>query len=101
MDPMACAFSGARVAEIAQLRKVDVRPDGAIPHIRITPDAGSVKTGQFRDVPLHPQLVQLGLLDFVGAAPDGPLFFNRQAIEKALGTLRSKLRSGSLSGFAR
>ena len=80
--PWLCAFSGARVAEIAQLRKVDVQLDGAIPHIRLTPEAGSVKTGLFRDVPLHPQLVELGFLDFVKAAADGRLFFDGQSERK-------------------
>jgi integrase len=45
--PWLCAFSGARVAEIAQLRKVDIRLDETIQHGRITSDAGSVKTGLF------------------------------------------------------
>ena len=35
----------------------DVLLDASIPHIRITPDAGSVKTRQFRDVPIHPELL--------------------------------------------
>ncbi len=74
--PWLCAFTGARVAEIAQLRKADVRLDDAVPHIRITPDAGSTKTGLFRDVPLHPQLIQLGFDAFVRSSDDGPLFFD-------------------------
>ena len=73
--PWLCAFSGARIAEITQLRKCDVSLDGAIPFFRITPDAGSVKTGTFRDVPLHPQLIDLGFGEFVRAAQAGPLFF--------------------------
>ena len=74
--PWLCAFTGARVAEIGQLRKADIRIAGDINYIRITPEAGSVKSGQYRDVPLHPQLVDLGFLDFVRTAPDGPLFFD-------------------------
>jgi integrase len=69
-----CAFTGARIVEITQLRKQDVRKERGIDVIRITPDAGSVKTGQYRDVPLHQQLIDLGFLDFVKTAPDGPLF---------------------------
>ncbi|MBP0587948.1 hypothetical protein, partial [Mycobacterium tuberculosis] len=34
-----------------------------------------MKTGQYRFVPLHPQLIEMGFLAFVEAAPDGPLFF--------------------------
>lgn len=42
--------------------------------IRITPDAGSVKAGNYRDVPLHPQVIELGFIEFVMAASSGPLF---------------------------
>lgn len=72
--PILCAFTGARVAEIAQLRKEDVRQDGETAVIRITPDAGSVKTSVYRDVPLHQQIIDQGFLAFVKAAKDGPLF---------------------------
>lgn len=34
-----------------------------------------MKTGQYRDVPLHPQLIDLGFPAVVNAAPDGPLFY--------------------------
>jgi integrase len=81
--PLLCAFSGARIVEITQLRKQDVRKERDIYVIRITPEAGSVKTGQYRDVPLHRQLIDLGFLDFVRAAPDGPLFHSSGA-ERAL-----------------
>ncbi|MDX0695446.1 tyrosine-type recombinase/integrase [Sinorhizobium medicae] len=73
--PLICAFTGARISEITQLRKSDVRMEGDIPVIRITPDAGTVKTRKFRDVPLHKQIIEKGFLDFVNASPDGPLFY--------------------------
>lgn len=77
--PWLCAHTGARVAEIAQLRKEDVRRLRDIPYVRLTPDAGSVKTGVFRDVPLHPQLIEMGFLSFVNDAPNGPLFYALRA----------------------
>jgi hypothetical protein len=43
--------------------------------MRITPEAGSVKSSDFRDVPLHRQLVAMGFLEFVKNAPAGSLFF--------------------------
>ncbi len=43
--------------------------------MRITPDAGSVKSGTFRDVPVHPQLVELGLTVMMAEVGDGPLFW--------------------------
>lgn len=72
--PWLLAFSGARVGEIAQLRKEDVYEQADRWIIRITPAAGAVKTGRTRLVPLHRQLVDLGFLEFVRTAPDGHLF---------------------------
>lgn len=50
-----------------------------IPCIQITPEAGSVKTGKYRIVPLHPQLVEMGFLEMVRGLPDGPLFYPPKA----------------------
>ena len=50
--------------------------------IRITPDAGTVKAGDYRDVPLHRQIVDLGFIDYVNAAGAGPLFHNATEPEK-------------------
>lgn len=77
--PLLCAFSGARITEITQLRKEDVRQEGDRWIIRISPDAGSVKKGDYRDVPLHHQVIDLGFPDFVAAAALGPLFHRAQA----------------------
>ena len=74
--PWLFAYSGARVAEITQLRKEDVGQRDGITFVRITPEAGSVKTWEYRDVPLHPHLIELGFLEFVAAAEDEPLFYN-------------------------
>ena len=89
--PWLCAFTGARIAEICQLRKEDFSDHDGVPIIRITPDAGSVKSGHYRDVPLHPQLVEIGLLDFVAASSAGPLFHRtkpRSALRKGSGAVR-------------
>ena len=60
-----------------------MRREGNVAVIRIAPDAGSVKSSSFRDVPLHRQIVDLGFLDFIGAAPAGALFHAAKA-DKAL-----------------
>ena len=73
--PWLCAFTGSRIAEMTQLRKEDIQSKDGFSYMRITEDAGSVKTGGYRDVPVHPQLLELGFLDFVASSPDGPLFF--------------------------
>ena len=72
--PWILAYTGARVGEIAQLRKQDVRQERGHWVIRITPDAGTVKTNEARDVVLHSHLVELGFPAFVASAPAGHLF---------------------------
>lgn len=77
--PMICAFTGARVSEITQMRKEDIRKEGEHWIARITPDAGTVKAGDYRDVPLHPQIITEGFALFVQGATSGPLFHNGTA----------------------
>lgn len=74
--PIICAFTGARISEIVQLRKEDIRKEGSQWVARITPDAGTVKAGGYRDVPLHPQIIEEGFAQFVQDAGPGPLFHN-------------------------
>jgi integrase len=72
--PWLCAYSGARVAEMVQLRKQDVRRDEHGWVIRLTPEAGGIKTNEFREVPLHEHLISLGFAEFLYHADEGPLF---------------------------
>ncbi|NVO55106.1 integrase [Rhodobacteraceae bacterium B1Z28] len=72
--PLIGAFTGTRVTEITQLRKEDVRNEGNTWVIRLTPDAGTIKTGEYRDVPLHSQIIDEGFIEFVQNAGPGPLF---------------------------
>lgn len=72
--PWLCAYTGARLGEMVQLRKQDVRHDGERWVITITPEAGTVKDKERREVPLHPHLVELGFPAFVQGAADGHLF---------------------------
>jgi integrase len=61
--PWICALTGARAGEVAQLRASDLKIDKGVYYFYITPEAGRVKTGNFRQVPLHPQLLEQGLVD--------------------------------------
>ena len=72
--PWLCAYSGARVGEILQLRKDDVSRVSGQWIITITPEAGTVKTKKAREVPLHAHLIELGFTTFVAAAAPGHLF---------------------------
>jgi integrase len=81
--PWLCAYTGARPGEITQLRGKDVKQQDGIWAIQITPEAGSVKTGRPRTVPLHEHLIAQGFLKFVRAKGDGPLFYNTTTPLKA------------------
>jgi len=56
--PWICAYTGARVNEITQLRSEDVALIDGIWTIHITPEAGPVKTSAARTVALHPHVVE-------------------------------------------
>lgn len=87
--PILCAFTGARIGEITQLRTQDFRKEGDTHVMRITPAAGTVKAGGYRDVPLHPQLIDLGFLDFVRDCPAGPLFYRDRPGQNAASAART------------
>lgn len=72
--PWLCAYTGGRVGELAQLRKQDIRQESGRWIVHITPDAGTVKTDEARDVPLHAHLIEHGFIEFVTKAKPGPLF---------------------------
>jgi integrase len=75
--PWLCAYAGARVNEMTQLRESDVFLVLGLPCIRITPEAGSVKDTRTRIVPLHPDLIEQGFLKYVRSRPKGaPLFYS-------------------------
>jgi integrase len=66
--PLIAHFSGARLEEIAQLRTVDVcEYEGLGWYFNVTDEGdGRVKTSSARRrIPLHPELVRLGLLHYV------------------------------------
>lgn len=99
--PWICAYSGARVGEIAQLRSEDFKDERGIPYFVITPEAGSVKTGEYRNVPLHPHLVDLGLLDFVGSSGPGPLFYVPNNRKRKEGNTQAQNVSGKVGSWVR
>lgn len=95
--PLLCAFTGARVTEITQLRTQDIREEDGRWVLRITPEAGSVKSSDYRDVPLHLQVVELGFITFIQSADDGPLFHRGATPDKYLANAR--VTSGRLSSW--
>jgi integrase len=84
--PWLCAYTGARVGEITQLRRQDVAVIDGIAAIQITPEAGTVKTGQALTVPLHRHLLDQDFLGWVEAQRAGPLFHNLPGERRAART---------------
>ena len=72
--PWLCAYSGARVSEVCQLRAEDVLQLEGIWAMKFDPEAGPLKNrNSERVVPLHPVLIDGGFLDFVSRVESGPL----------------------------
>lgn len=97
--PWVCAYTGARVGEIVQLRKADLISHGEHYAILITPDAVTVKGNEYRKVPVHPHLVETGFVDFVQSQADGYLFLKANAKGEIRGSWNSA--KNRLREFAR
>lgn len=78
--PILSYYSGARAGELVQLLVGDINMDGPIPFFSVDeenhgvegPDRKHVKTiAGVRKVPLHPDLIALGFLDFVRSRARG------------------------------
>lgn len=74
--PWVCAYTGARVGEISQMRGADVLDMDGVPVLRITPEAGGTKTNAARLVPLHPHLIEMGFIQFVRGIGEDALFYD-------------------------
>lgn len=75
--PRIMAFTGCRMGEAARLERRDVRQVDGLWVFDINADHPEkrVKTeNSLRLIPVHPRLIELGLLDFVHGAPEGFLF---------------------------
>jgi len=97
--PWLCAYTGSRVGEMVQLRKQDIRQENSTWVITVTPEAGTVKGGEAREIPLHPHLVELGFTEFVSSSLGGHLFLNPAKSGDVLGPLQGV--KNRLAEFAR
>ena len=80
--PWLCAYTGARVNEVTQLRGNDITQIDGFWTIRITPEAGTVKANIARTVPLHSHLVEQGFLAVANAANAAPIFYDPTLVRK-------------------
>lgn len=100
--PLIALYTGCRIGEACQLRKSDFLDEGGLPMLRVTPEAGDVKDGEARRLPVHSRLVELGLVKFINAAPDGPLFYgSRQRRKAKSGTPQYELVAADLATWGR
>jgi integrase len=83
--PWLLAYTGARPGEICQLRKQDLKRVQDRWALRLTPEAGTIKDREARIVPIHLHLVEMGLVEFIEAEGEGPLFFDVGALRRKHG----------------
>jgi integrase len=60
---------------------MDVQRRGHIHAMKLTPEAGTIKTSKTRTVPIHAHVIAQGFLEFVHSRGRGPLFYNAAADE--------------------
>jgi integrase len=80
--PWLCAYTGARVNEIGQLRGNDIAQIDGLWSIRITPEAGTQKGDTARIIPLHSHLVDQGFIAIANKAGELPIFYDPAAVKK-------------------
>lgn len=85
--PLLGLYTGARIGELAQLRVQDISQVDGIPVIQITDaDEGQrLKTSASRRrIPIHPELIRLGLLDYVEDIQAAPYSITSRAPQGSL-----------------
>jgi integrase len=83
--PWLLAHTGARGGEITQLRVEDVTDVAGVGWcLNLTPDAGTIKTGSARVVPIHAQVIEQGFLEVVKEVGSGPLFYRSRVPNEPL-----------------
>jgi integrase len=71
--PWICAYTGARVNEVTQLWPSDIKVLKGINVVRF--DADATKTGDYREVPLHDDLIDQDFLKYAASRGKKPLFY--------------------------
>ena len=80
--PWLLAYTGARPGEISQLRREDLRKVQGRWALRLTPEAGTIKDREARIIPIHDHLLKQGLIEFIQAEAEGPLFFAPERLRR-------------------
>lgn len=76
--PLLALFQGCRLEEFADLYRRDVGDDGGVAFVRISAEERGLKNQNAeRVVPLHPEIIRMGFLDYIrdkAPSPADPLF---------------------------
>ncbi len=73
--PLLCAYTGARISEISQLRREDLVEVKGVWCVKLVPEAGSLKNASSeRSVPIHPKVLEAGFVKFVERTKAGAIF---------------------------
>ena len=88
-----CALTGARVSEVADMKRVDVSERWGMWTFFLAREQGKTKESR-RIIPIPETITSLGWLDYLGTVPkDGPLFpgNNGRSFSTAAGRLRKRI----------
>lgn len=91
--PWILAYTGLRVSEVTQLQGRNLKFQGDIPYLVISPEDGSTKSNSEWTVGIHDHLIELGLIDMLRRIGDGPAFYSpypKGTNFKKIGTHRAK-----------
>ena len=96
--PLVALYTGARLAELCQLEKTNLRQDGNIWYLEITEvsddtkaDKKSLKTkGSKRNVPVHSILIDKGFITYAQSGKNLHIFKSRYATQRQLAHEYSK-----------
>ncbi|MCJ8158654.1 tyrosine-type recombinase/integrase [Sphingomonas sp. LaA6.9] len=99
--PWICAYTGARVGEVTQLRAMDIRQESGVWVYHITPEAGSTKDSKARSIPIHSHLIEQGILQLAKAGDATPLFYDLPKNGGSLVNPLPKQRASKLAEWVR
>ena len=74
--PLLAAFTGARLEELGQITRENIKRDkrSGVHYIDLTELAEAKNTNSRRKIPVHPELIALGFLEYVKTIQSGRIF---------------------------
>lgn len=95
--PWLVAYSGARIAELTNLHRDNIRTEGGITFMRLR----VTKTGEPRSVPIYAHLIEQGFMAFVSASGPAPLFYDPSPHRQGSKTPPDELQGHKLRKWVR